>query len=221
MIARVTNAGALDDSISGIPSGHTLGIPLNAEDIDQLQWDFTWGLSPLTYWFGRAYTWLSTGILMAVVVKVLVECIVQTALTYRRRGCGRWIFFQLWGALYKIATAPWEIVKASTQAMFQEERPTVGERGEELPLKPTNDMDQVYDQLIGLQQQINHLRRRLQVVTDDTDVSLVQELRDLREALGVHQRQQAVQQPIATPAEPPANPTVLLHLNPDVRPHRP
>ena len=111
VMAKITNAAAMQGH------GTNLGSTLNDLDVKELSIDIAYHLFPLIYCLGEAWKYISTFLLIALIFKVIGGAVIRAAVTYRRKGCGRWVVFSLWETLFIVVSTPWRLVAQTAEAM--------------------------------------------------------------------------------------------------------
>ena len=111
VLAKITNAATTGGH------GSYLGSPISEMDIKQLSFDIAYHLFPVIYYLGEAWKYVSTFLLIALCLKILGGAIIRSFITYRRRGCGRWVVFAAWETLFIVITTPWRLMTQTAAAM--------------------------------------------------------------------------------------------------------
>lgn len=111
VLAKITNSAA------GKRRGTYLGSPLSNVDISDLTDHISWSLFPLAYFLGDLWRYVSSFMLVALIVKIVIGSSAKAWVGYRRYGCGRWMVFSLWNTAQLIVTAPWRLVTQTAEAM--------------------------------------------------------------------------------------------------------
>ena len=111
VLAKITNAAT-----AGGHGGY-LGSPLSSLDVKELSFDVAFHLFPIIYFLGEAWKYVSTFLLIALCLKIIGGAVIRAFITYRRRGCGRWVIFSMWETLFVVITTPWRLMTQTAAAM--------------------------------------------------------------------------------------------------------
>ena len=110
VIAKITNAAAM---------GHAhragLGLVMSPEDLQQLKDQFAWEFFPLVYMLGELWRYLSTFLILLLLVKIMLECLGRAYYLYARHGCGRWMVLALCETCFTLAMTPYRLVSETAK----------------------------------------------------------------------------------------------------------
>ena len=114
VVSKITNAATMG-------GGHgQLGIPLSLPELDGLSYHFVWKFFPVIYFLGEAWIYLSSCLMLLLIMKIIAGATVRGFFAFRRYGCGRWVLFALWETLFVVATTPWRLISDTAEALTKE-----------------------------------------------------------------------------------------------------
>ena len=114
VVSKITNAATMGGSHG------QLGIPLSLPELDGLSYHFVWKFFPVIYFLGEAWIYLSSSLMLLLILKIIAGATVRGFFAFRRYGCGRWVLFALWETLFVVATTPWRLISDTAEALTKE-----------------------------------------------------------------------------------------------------